>query len=133
MGARFVLLTRGVAVTLLFLAGSGCTSSAPELPPDYGSINTTTTLRADQFESRDLAMNCGQIGQQQSQVTQDLATATRTIEASAGHNAKVSHSMVFLSPAAVVALKQNRREKAQLTNLQLRWDALIALRKLKNC
>lgn len=126
---NFKLLACGALVAL---AVSGCARPAPDLPPDYGSVDTKTPLTADQFSASDLALSCTQARQQQVQLTEEASRLTGVISDSKGYNETIGIlGALFIVPA--LAADQNPEEKRRLDEIQARWDNLVALRRYKSC
>lgn len=114
------------------LALSACARPAPELPPDYGSVNTATPLIAEQFQSADLGLSCPAIEKEQESLTGEASRMTGVISDSKGYNETVGIlGALFIVPA--LAADQNPKEKARLDEIQKRWDTLIALDRFKAC
>ena len=126
--------SKAAIVSLFFMtvALTACARPAPELPPDYGSVNTGKTLTADQFTSADLNLSCPQINQEQLQLTEEAGRMTGVIADSKGYNEAIGIlGALFIVPA--LAADQNDGEKKRLDEIQVRWDTLIALRRFKTC
>ena len=117
---------------LVALAISGCARPAPDLPPDYGSVDSKTPLTADQFSAQDLALSCTQARQQQVELTDEASRLTGVIDDSKGYNEAIGIlGALFIVPA--LAADQNPDEKRRLDEIQTRWDTLVALRRYKSC
>ena len=110
-----------------------CARSAPDLPPDYASVNSRETLSLHDFDQDDVDATCGEIAAEKVQIRSDYATlerqitSTRTKEQSGGYIAAV-----LFAPLAL-ALDQKLEAKKRLDEMQARLDKLIALSLLKRC
>lgn len=121
----------GVIVGLAFVLAA-CARPAPELPPDYGSVDTKTPLTADQFTSEDLAMTCSAINSEQKEMTEEASKITGVIDDSKDYNETIGIlGALFIVPA--LAADQNPDEKRRLNDIQTRWDTLVALERYKSC
>lgn len=52
----------------------GCYRAAPDLPPDYSSVDATVELRAEDFAESDLRLTCAQIVMLKSKARDRIAT-----------------------------------------------------------
>lgn len=121
-----------VSLIVTAVALSACARPAPQLPPDYGSVDTGKTLTADQFKAADLNLSCPQIDQEQLRLTEEAGRMTGVISDSKGYNEAIGIlGALFIVPA--LAADQNAGEKRRLDEIQVRWDTLIALRRFKTC
>lgn len=126
---------RGVAfgsLVALAVTLSACARPAPQLPPDYGSVNTDAKLTADQFSSEDLRLSCTEIVEAQESLTDEAGRMTGVISDSKGYNETIGIlGALFIVPA--LAADQNEDEKRRLDEIQKRWDTLVALKRFKTC
>lgn len=123
---RFTVLIAG-AVLL-----AACARSAPDLPPDYGSVSAQAKLSADQFTSEDLRLSCNAIQAERAAITDEAGKLTGVIKGNRKRNQVAGYlGGLFLFP--LVAAKENPDEKRRLDALQERWDTLIALQRFKTC
>lgn len=121
----FVLALSAFAIT-------ACARSAPELPPDYGSVNASAKLSADSFDAADLHLTCPDIDQQQDALTDEASQLTGVIKGNRRHNQVAGYlGGLFLLPA--LAARENPEEKSRLDSIQVRWDELIQLERFKKC
>jgi hypothetical protein len=137
-GARSISLTanhrssRGVAIAALALVLAGCARSAPDLPPDVGSVKPSETLSADRFSEAELALGCAAIDDEQRHLVREASKLTGVIEDNRAHNQAVGYfGGLFLVP--LVAARTNEDEKAQLDRMQAHWDTLELLKRYKSC
>lgn len=120
------------ALALSVLVVSACARSAPELPPDYGSVNATAKLSASDFDAADLRTTCLGIDAQQDALTEEASSLTGVIKGNRQHNQVAGYlGGMFLLPA--LAAKENPAEKSRLDEIQARWDKLVQLERFKNC
>ncbi|MBT3400414.1 MAG: hypothetical protein HOL07_05110 [Rhodospirillaceae bacterium] len=123
---RYALLVAG-AVLL-----SACARSAPDLPPDYGSVSSQAKLSADQFTAEDLRLTCKGISAERETITAEAGRLTGVIKGNRQHNQVAGYlGGLFLFP--LIAAKENPDEKRRLDAIQGRWDTLIALQRFKTC
>lgn len=134
--ARFISSMVRPAVALIGVAAAialvGCARSAPELPPDVGSVKPSATLSADRFSKSDLEMTCGEIADEQQRLIDTAKDLTGVIESNRAHNQAAGYfGGLFLLP--LVAVEHNDSEKASLDRMQVRWDTLEALERFQSC
>ncbi len=111
---------------------AACARSAPDLPPDYGSVNASAKLSADQFERADLDKSCVTIVSEQAALTDEAGKLTGVIKGNRKRNQVAGYlGGLFLFP--LVAAKENPGEKRRLDAIQERWDTLIALQRFRDC
>ncbi|MBO6784204.1 MAG: hypothetical protein JJ899_13175 [Alphaproteobacteria bacterium] len=123
---------RRAALAAAALALAACARSAPELPPDYGSVSATDRLSASDFTSADLRLTCGDIVSEQKAMTETARQLTGVIEANRQHNQVAGYfGGLFLFP--LVAVRENPDEKTKLDRMQDRWDTLTQLKRFKDC
>jgi hypothetical protein len=126
------MVRRAAGVLLVGFVVSGCARSAPDLPPDYGSINAATTLSAEQFARDDLQLSCTEIAERQRALIERAESLTGVIRSNRQHNQAAGYfGGLFLLP--LVAVRNNDDEKRQLDTMQARWDTLESLERFKSC
>lgn len=124
-------LTRFARFACLVLV-SACARSAPDLPPDYGSVNPSTELTAEQFSATDLNMSCEGILAERDATKLEASQMTGAIHDNREHNQTVGYfGALFILP--YVATVQNSDEKQRLDEIQQRWDTLAMLHRFKTC
>lgn len=126
-GIRVVVLSVTLAIA------SACSSSAPKLPPDYGSVAPTATLSANQFSQAERSKTCASIGEEQRAIAKRTTTLTGQVDSVQEKNQNISYVAAFVTPLAALAMEPSTEEKAELKQLQQRWDKLVALRRFKKC
>ena len=123
---------RAALAVAILLVASACARPAPELPPDYGSVDTENRLTADQFSQADLALSCPAIRTEQNGLTDEASRLTGVIRDSKDYNEAIGIlGALFIVPA--LAADQNPDEKRRLNEIQSRWDTLVALHRFKSC
>ncbi len=121
-----------VVFVAAMIALAACARSAPELPPDYGSVNAQAQLSAADFAESDLRMTCGDIVSEQEDMTREARNLTGVIEGNRGRNQIAGYfGGLFLFP--LLAVKENPAEKRKLDTMQARWDTLTQLKRFKQC
>lgn len=123
---RYAILIAGAVVL------AACARSAPDLPPDYGSVSSQAKLSADQFAAADLRLTCNGILAERETITAEAGKLTGVITQNRQHNQVAGYlGGLFLFP--LIATKENPDEKRRLDAIQVRWDTLIALQRFKTC
>lgn len=114
------------------VALSACARSAPDLPPDYGSVNPSTTLTADHFGVADLDLSCADIVVEREAMTTEAGNMTGAIRQNRHHNQVAGYlGGLFIFP--LIATRGNSGEKQRLDQIQERWDTLTMLDRYKKC
>jgi hypothetical protein len=128
-------LVAGLTIAGLACAGvalAGCARSAPDLPPDYGSVKPAEPLSADRFDAKDLALSCRDIAAEQQALVDEAEGLTGIIRANRQHNQAAGYfGGLFLFP--LVATRHNQDEKNRLDAMQARWDTLEMLDRFRSC
>jgi hypothetical protein len=121
-----------IALILSALVLSACARSAPDLPPDYGSVKPTAKLSADSFDADDLRLNCSDMESQKQALTSEASQLNGIIQGNRQHNPVAGYlGGLFLFPA--LAARENPEEKNRLDGIQARWDTLIQLGRFRQC
>ena len=121
-------LVRLTAVVML----AACTRSAPDLPPDYGSVRPANPLTIEDFPAYMQALDCGQTDARQVELTELNNRATDVIESNRNRNqVAVYFAALFLVP--IIAVDSDEEQKAMLDRNQAELDHLAQLRRVKDC
>lgn len=114
---------------LLFLPIIGCSTSPPELPPDYGSSHPTHIIDKTLFTADDLTKTCDEIYAENKKLTQKLHTINKDIE-----DDRTSDQMLaYLFGAALTLFDTNSDVEEQRKIIQGRMDLLALLRRYRKC
>lgn len=121
----FVSICAGVAA---------CAGSAPELPPDYGSVNSATDRPAlSDFDEIDAALPCDAIGDEKSRIRQKMARLNAEISGKHGDNEVTGYFAGVIFPPLALAADHSLEEKEALEKFQHRLDRLALLQQIKEC
>lgn len=121
-----------ITLVLAALVVSACARSAPDLPPDYGSVKPAAKLSADSFDSADLRLSCVGIDSEKQSLAGEASQLNGVIQGNRQHNQVAGYlGGLFLFPA--LAARENPEEKGRLDNIQARWDTLTQLDRFRQC
>lgn len=129
---RSILLTK-IAVLLAALFSYSCAHTAPDLPPDYGSENSSIHLDESKFEKADLALGCQQIKEELTELRNQKAAIKSQIVASRESDQSIGYFSSVIFPPLWLAIDNDDDFKALLDRVQERIDTLISLSRLKYC
>ena len=124
--------------TILFVglcAGvAACARSAPELPPDYGSVDSTTPSPAlSDFDEVDAAMSCTAIADEKARLRRKMAQLNAQITGKHGDNQVAGYVGGVLFPPLLLATDHSLDEKEALDKFQDRVDRLALLQRIRAC
>ncbi len=88
--------TTRVALFACLTVGA-CARSAPELPPDYSSVNSREELSSDDFDQDDVDATCDEIAAEKDQIRSDYAALESQITSTRGEEQAAGY---FSAPAA---------------------------------
>jgi hypothetical protein len=112
---------------------SACARSAPQLPPDYGSVDSKERLSTDTIAPHDRALTCSEIKDEMAHISNQMDALNRLIESKHGSNQTTVYFSSVLFPPAALAADDSQHEKKELDANQQRWDKLIAVKRVKGC
>ncbi len=133
MVVRCASSTRGtlLALGLLVVLGA-CARPAPDLPPDYASVNAPNQLEARDFSTADLAKSCTEIAAERAELEKLNRLAQAEIQGDRTQNQVAGYfAALFILP--VVAVDTNEKQVALLDRNQVRIDNLRRLSHFKDC
>jgi len=115
----------------LAIAVGGCTRSAPDLPPDYGSVNASRQTLAS-FPAHMRNLNCAQIASREADLEARNQKAEEIIKSNRTRNQVAGYlGALYLVP--VVAIENDEDQKALLDKNQREVDQLKQLQRVKRC
>ena len=115
--------------SLVVLLIIGCSTSPPELPPDYGSNNPTHIIDETLFSVDDLAKTCDEIHVEYEQLGKMLHTINKGIE----DNRASDQALAYLFGAVTMIFDTNSDIKEKRIMIKGRQDNLSLLRRYKKC
>jgi len=123
----------GLVTLSAFLAG--CASPAPPLPPDTTSVDRVRTDTLADFSTADRALTCLDISAEKAETKDEINIAQGLIYSNQAPN---EATLELLGPAFVVLpgllpVRENERERADISADYARLDILIRLGKVKAC
>jgi hypothetical protein len=116
-------------LVIVFTGVTGCSTSAPALPVDYGSAYSTKTIDSSIFNSKDLEISCEDILVENVKLDEQRSDINKEIEESRTKD----QAVVYLLGAATMLLGTNGDIEDQLNEIQQRLDTLYLLRRHKKC
>ncbi len=120
-----VLLCAGLVV--------GCARSAPQLPPDYGSVHSKEKLTLENFSEEDRLRTCDTVERDMAAIISEVKAVESGIEAKHRSNEVAGYFAGVLFPPLILATDHSTEAKKILEQRQARWDQLLALKRVKNC
>lgn len=120
------------AALFVFAAG-GCARSAPELPPDYGSVDAPKRLSIGDFSKADMKMSCPDLDREFALLSKKMEALDHQIRSKHGSNQAAGYIAGVLFPPALLAMESSSEQKQALDQHQDRSDTLLALKRVKNC
>ena len=133
MGKGVPLPLRNRLAVIFSIVAAACARSAPDLPPDYGSINATQEISLDAFSEQDANASCTEINAEQERVQVEFAAIENAITSTRQDDQTAGYLAAILLPPAGLAIEQKTERKEQLDHMQARLDELNALSRVKNC
>ena len=107
----------------------GCSTSPPDLPPDYGSSHPTHIIDEALFADDDLAKTCDQIYSENERLEEVLHKINKDIE----DDRASDQTLAYLFGAVTTLFDTNSDVEAQRKIIQDRQDNLSLLRRYKKC
>ncbi len=120
-----VLLCAGLVV--------GCARSAPQLPPDYGSVHSKENLTLENFSEEDRLRTCDTVERDMAAIISEVKSVESGIEAKHRSNEVAGYFAGVLFPPLILATDHSTEAKKILEQRQARWDQLLVLKRVKNC
>lgn len=120
-----VLLCAGLVV--------GCARSAPQLPPDYGSVHSKEKLTLENFSKEDRLRTCDTVERDMTAIISEVKAVESGIEAKHRSNEVAGYFAAVLFPPLILAADHSTEAKKILEQRQAQWDQLLALKRMKNC
>lgn len=119
----------------LFAAGAlaACARGAPELPPDYGSVNSSERLTIHHFTEDQLKLTCSEIGDGLTALNEAKDKHEAEIKSKRQQNQTAGYIAGLLFLPALLATDNSTEAKSGLDDIQTRRDTLIALERFKKC
>lgn len=124
--------SKAAALLVLGITAAGCFRPVPDLPPDYGSVNSRLKLSEKDFSESDLAMTCPEIEEEVASLSRLNRLAEAEIESDRTQNQVAGYfAALFVLPIA--AVDTNEKQVDLLNANQERLDALVKLKRFKSC
>ncbi len=120
-------------LVLLACLTAACARSAPDLPPDYASVNARQELSLESFNDKDAKATCEEIAAERDQIKADYVALERQVTSTRGQDQTAGYLSAVLFPPAALLIDQNKDAKKVLDGWQARLDELTALSTVKSC
>ena len=130
---RAVRLHSRTKLVLLACLIAACARSAPDLPPDYASVNARQELSLEDFNDKDAMATCEEIAAERNQIKANYVTLERQVTSTRRQDQTVGYLSAVLFPPAAILINQNKDAKKVLDEWQARLDELTALSTVKSC
>ncbi len=130
---RAVQLHSRTEFVLLACLTAACARSAPDLPPDYASVNARQELSLEDFNDKDAMATCEEIAAERNQIKANYVTLERQVTSTRRQDQTVGYLSAILLPPAAILIDQNKDAKKVLDEWQARLDVLMALSTVKGC
>lgn len=130
---RAVRLHSRTKPVLLACLIAACARSAPDLPPDYASVNARQELSLEDFNDKDAMATCEEIAAERNQIKANYVTLERQVTSTRRQDQTVGYLSAVLFPPAAILINQNKDAKKVLDEWQARVDELMALSAVKGC
>jgi hypothetical protein len=117
-----------LAAVLLGAALAGCSTPAPQLPPE-----TASARKIESYSASDAQKTCDQIAEEWGATSREREAANQNIAANRHQNQVAGYIGAALFPPVYLATEGNYADKERLAQLQDRRDTLIDLARTKNC
>lgn len=112
---------------------AGCNRPAPDLPPDYGSVDAVVRSNLTDFDPEDRELTCPEIDGKRRMLREEAERLTARIAHRHSGNQAAGYVGAVLFAPALLALNLSEEEKNKLNTLQARDDTLIRLKSVKLC
>jgi len=117
---------------LFVLLLAGCSSSAPNLPQDYGTHNANKRISAENFTFEERQLSCSQINQELIALNRFEEVQLNEIQGKRKQNQVAGYfGSLFLFP--LVGTDNSNVAKHNLTKINQAKDKLYKLQVYKNC
>ena len=127
------LLNKLISCSVVFFTLVACATNAPELPPDYSSVDTKQRLNIDEFDTETAELTCEQIRAELKELNSEHATEARDITQKRGSNQTIGYiGSVFFLPI-VLASDSSVQAKEKIANIHRAKDKLYKLQSFKKC
>ena len=108
---------------------NGCSTSPPDLPPDYGSSHPAHVIDETLFTVDDLAQTCDEVYAENENLEKILLNINKDIE----DDRASDQTLAYLFGAVTVLFDTNSDVEDQRKIIQDRQDTLSLLRRYKKC
>ena len=108
---------------------SGCSTSPPDLPPDYGSSRPTHIIDETLFTVKDLAQTCDEVYVENENLEKILFNINKEIKG----DRTSDQTLAYLFGAVTFLFDTNSDVEEQRKMIQDRQDTLSLLRRYKKC
>ena len=130
---RVVRLHSKTNLVLLACLIAACARAAPDLPPDYASVNARQELSLEDFNAKDAMATCEEIAAEREQIKANYVVVERQVTSTRGQDQAAGYLSAVLFPPAAILIDQNKDAKKVLDEWQARLDKLMALSTVKGC
>lgn len=127
------LLNKSSILTVCMIFIVSCATKAPELPADYGSVNTKQRLSVEDFDPESAQLTCAEIEQELLELNNARAKQSNEIAEKRGSNQTIGYiGSIFFLPL-VLATDSSVEEKEKIANVHKAKDKLYKLKLFKKC
>jgi len=123
------LLISNLFVFILF----GCATSAPELPPDYNSVDSELQLSASLFRIEDIVRDCQSLLFEKSELSEIRKKIDEVDIQGRGRDQVLGFMAVLTFWPALVVAGNNGDLEGKIKSIQKRSDEINLLIKYKGC
>ncbi len=130
---RLSTLNKFLLIIVFLLALYGCATSAPDLPPDYGSVHSKHRLSVDDFDPETANLTCEEIKQELVELNSEHVIQSQEIGDKRDSNQTIGFfgSLFFLP--AYLATDSSAQANEKITNLHFAKDKLYKAQVFKQC
>ncbi len=130
---RLNTLNKSLLTIVFSLAVYGCATKAPDLPPDYGSVQAKQRLSVDDFDPETASLTCEEIKQELEKLKSEHVIQSQEIDDKRASNQTIGYfgSLFFLP--ALLATDSSVKAKEKIANLHKAKDKLYKAQVFKQC
>ncbi len=105
---RAVQLHSRTELVLLACLTAACARSAPDLPPDYASVNARQELSLEDFNDKDAMTTCEEIAAERDKIKTDHVALERQVTSTRRQDQTVGYLSAVLFPPAAILINLNK-------------------------